>query len=401
MIKQNNLLIFILTVGVFGILNTELGVIGVLPFMAERFQVSISQAGLLVSLFALVVAISAPTMPLLFSGIDRKKVMLLVLGIFITGNIVSILATNFTIALIARVVPAFFHPIYCSLAFTVAAASVGPEEAPKAVAKVFVGVSAGMVIGVPVSNFIAGAASLEMAMVFFAVVNVIAFVATFFFVPSMPVKERLSYGEQLSVLKKTMTWISIIAVILMNGAVFGVFSYLAKYLETITKLSLNTISIVLLVYGLANILGSIIAGRLLTRNAMKTVVAFPFVLGAVYVVLFMTGQFAAPMALITLAWGILGGIGGNINQYWIATAAPEAPDFANGLFLTAANLGMTMGTMVCGFFISGIGIKYVVLGGLMFSLLSIVSIFIRVYMCSPRKTSFVMSDMVETGTKLR
>lgn len=184
----------------------------------------------------------------------------------------------------------------------------------------------------------------------------------------------------------------------MNGAVFGVFSYLAEYLEKVTTFSLHTISLVLLVYGLANILGNIIAGRLLTRNPLKTVVTFPFVLGAVYVILFMTGQFSVLMPLITLVWGILGGIEGNINQYWIATAAPEAPYFANGLFLTSANLGTTIGTMVCGFFISGIGLKYVVLGGLLFSLLSIVFIFIRIYMYSSEKSSSVMSDMVETRT---
>lgn len=113
----------------------------------------------------------------------------------------------------------------------------------------------------------------------------------------MPVRERLAYGAQVSVLKKSMTWISIIAVILMNGAVFGVFSYLAEYLEFVTKFSWNTISFVLLVYGLANILGSIIAGRLLTRNAMKSVVAFPFVLGAVYVILFLTGQYVDEKSL--------------------------------------------------------------------------------------------------------
>ena len=110
--KPNNLLIFIVTIGVFGIINTEMGVIGVLPLIAEQFHVSISQAGLLVSLFALVVAIAGPTMPLLFSGINRKKVMLLVLGVFILGNIVSIFTSNFTIAFIARVIPAIFHPIY-------------------------------------------------------------------------------------------------------------------------------------------------------------------------------------------------------------------------------------------------------------------------------------------------
>lgn len=110
MVKQNKLLIFILTFGVFGIINTEMGVIGILPSLAEHFDVSISKAGWLVSLFALVIAVSGPTMPILFSSIDRKKVMLLVLGVFVLGSIVSIFTTNFTVALIARIIPAFFTP---------------------------------------------------------------------------------------------------------------------------------------------------------------------------------------------------------------------------------------------------------------------------------------------------
>ena len=80
--KQKKVLILILTIGVFGILNTEMGVIGLLPSIAEHFQVSISTAGLTVSPFAIAIAVSGPTMPLLFSGMDRKKVMLLVLGVF-------------------------------------------------------------------------------------------------------------------------------------------------------------------------------------------------------------------------------------------------------------------------------------------------------------------------------
>jgi predicted MFS family arabinose efflux permease len=383
--KRNNLLIFILTIGVFAIINTEMGVIGILPLIAENFHVSISKAGLLVSLFALAVAISGPIMPLLFSGINRKKVMLFVLGIFLLGNIVSVFTSSFTVLLIVRVVPAFFHPIYCSLAFTAASTSVSEEEAPKAVSKVIMGVSAGMVIGVPVTSFIASATNLGIAMSFFAIVNAIAFTVTFLFVPSMPVKERLSYGAQLSVLKKTITWLSIAAVILMNGAVFGVYSYLAEYLETITNVHGKIISVILLIYGVANIIGNIVAGKLLSNNAIKFVVSFPFILGAVYIILFLMGQFTVPMALITLFWGILAGAGANINQYWIASAAPEAPDFANGLFLTSANLGTTIGTSVCGLLIAGIGTQYVVLGGLLFLVLSIVSVLLRVYMYSPSK----------------
>jgi MFS transporter, DHA1 family, inner membrane transport protein len=383
--KRNNLLIFILTIGVFGILNTEMGVIGILPDIADHFHVSVSKAGWLVSLFALVVAVSGPTMPLLFSGINRKKVMLLVLGVFVLGNIVSIFTSNFTILLMARMIPAFFHPIYCSLAFSVAAASVKKEEAAKAVSKVFIGVSAGMVVGVPVASFIASAVSLQMAMVFFAVVNAVAFTATLLYVPSMPVKASLSYGTQLSILKKSITWLSIVTVILLNSAIFGVYSYLTDYLKTVTNMSSNSISLILFVYGGANIIGNIVAGKLLTKNANKSVVTYPFVLGAVYILLYFTGQFTVPMAIITLIWGVLAGIGGNITQYWIMSAAPEAPDFANGLFLTSANLGTTFGVAVGGLIISDMGTQYVVLVGILSLILGLVTIILRNYMYSPAK----------------
>jgi MFS transporter, DHA1 family, inner membrane transport protein len=384
LVRQKNLLIFILTIGVFGIINTEMGVIGILPSLAEHFDVSVSKAGLLVSLFALVIAGSGPTMPLLFSGINRKKVMLLVLGVFVLGNIVSIFTSDFTIVLIARVIPALFHPIYCSLAFSVAAASVSKEEAPKAISKVFIGVSAGMVIGVPIASFIASTTTLQMAMVFFAVVNAVAFIATLLFVPSMPVNEKLSYGAQVSVLKKFITWQSIVAVIFLNSAIFGVYSYFAEYLKTVTNMSSNTITIMLFVFGVANIIGNVVAGKLLTKNALKSVVAFPFALGAVYILLFLFGHLSVPMAIITLIWGILAGVGGNINQYWIMSSAPEAPDFANGLFLTSANLGTTIGAAVGGLFISEIGTQYVVLVGFLSLILGSVFILLRNYMYSPK-----------------
>ncbi|KYG30004.1 MFS transporter [Priestia endophytica] len=384
MAKRNNVLIFILTIGVFGIINTEMGVIGLLPSLADHYNVSVTQAGLLVSLFALGIAISGPVLPLLFSGINRKKVMLLVLGVFVFGNIISIFTTNFTIALIARIIPAFFHPIYCSLAFTVAADSVSKEEAPKAVSKIFIGVSAGMVAGVPIASFIDSAVSYEMAMAFFAIVNSIVFIATLIFVPSMPVEERLSYGTQLSVLKKPMIWLSIVTVILLNSAVFGVYSYFAEYLKTVTNMSPNTISLTLFLFGGASIIGNIVTGKLLTHSPIKSVGAFPLVLGAVYIILFFTGQFTVPMEMITLIWGILaGGIMANINQYLIASSAPEAPDFANGLFISACNVGTTIGTAAGGLFISEMGIQYIVLVGLLSLLLGLPCIMLRNYMYNP------------------
>ena len=105
-------LVLILTFGVFGIINTEMGVVGIIPQIAETFGVTVPQAGWTVSVFALIVAISAPIMPLLFSGVNRRTVMLLALGLFTASNLISIFTESFAVLLVARALPAFLHPVY-------------------------------------------------------------------------------------------------------------------------------------------------------------------------------------------------------------------------------------------------------------------------------------------------
>ncbi|MGW7916709.1 MFS transporter [Staphylococcus xylosus] len=374
---SKGLLLFILAVGVFGILNTEMGVIGILPHLAQYFNVSISEAGWLVSGFALAIAVAGPALPLIFSSFDRKKIMTIVLIIFIISNITLIFTTNFTLALIARIIPAFFHPVYVSMALSVAAVSVDPKDANKAVSKVFIGVSAGMVLGVPVASFLANEFTIQVAMSFFAIVNIFTLIATLLFVPTMPVKERLSYGSQLKILTKSVTWLSIFAVICFNGAVFGIYSYLSEYLDVITKLSVNVISIMLFVYGLANIIGNVIAGNLLTHSPKITVIVYPIALTIIYIIFLSLAELTVPTMIIILIWGVIAGIGNNLNQYWIMSSAPQAPDFANGLFLTATNLGTTIGTAFAGLVITQIGTKYILLVGILGLFLGLICVLWR------------------------
>lgn len=375
--NSKSLLIFILAVGVFGIINTEMGIIGILPSLASYFDVSVSTAGLLVSLFALAIAFAGPTMPLIFSSMNRKHVMILVLSIFIIGNVISVFTTQFSVALIARVIPAFFHPLYVAMALSVAGSSVSEQEAPKAISKVFIGVSAGMVLGVPIVSFIAEVISIQAAMSFFAIVNIFSLIATIYFVPSIPVTEKLTYGSQLKILTKGITWISILAVLFINAAIFGVYSYLAEYLGTVTNMPSNLISVMLLIYGIANIVGNIIAGKLLADKPIVTVTAFPIALIALYLIFYPLAEMTIPTAIIILFWGILAGIGANINQYWIMSAAPQAPDFANGLFLTSVNLGTTIGTSISGIIITSLGTQEILFVGVIALIISMVFIVMR------------------------
>lgn len=375
--KHSSLLVLILTIGVFGIINTEMGVVGIIPLIAETFNVSVPTAGWTVSAFAFVVAIAGPIMPLLFSGVNRKKVMLLALSIFVISNIISMITTNFTVILIARIIPAIFHPIYVSMAFSVAASSVPKEKAPKAVSRIFIGVSAGMVLGVPVTSLIAGQTNFSIAMLFFAIVNAAVLIATIFLIPSIPVKERLSYGAQLRVLKNAITWNSIIAVTFINGAMFGFFSFMSDYLGNITRLDFKMVSVMLFIYGGANIIGNIIAGKLLTTIPSKSIKTIPFLMVVVYIALFFLGEITIAMGVIILALGILAGIASNNCQYMITQAAPKAPDFANGLFLTSTNLGTAVGTAFCGMFITQFDTRYAVIGTFIFLALGIIFTFLR------------------------
>lgn len=375
--KNNNLIILILTIGVFGILNTEMGFIGLIPQIAERFGVSTSTAGWLVSIFAIGIAISGPIMPLLLSKLERKKVMIIVLLIFIISNIISVFTTSFTVLLIARVIPAIFHPVYIALAFSVASDSVNSKDAPKAVARVFIGVSSGMVVGVPIVNFLATQFNLSIALSFFALVNIIVLILTLIFIPKMPTKKSVTYGTQLSVLKRPLTWISILVSILFNAAIFGVYSYLTDYLNIVTEAPSHYVSIILFLYGISNILGNIIAGKLLTSIPQTAIFLLPFALIIIYVSMFGLGSFLIQMAIISIFWGTLAGISANITQYVITSSAPDAPDLSNGIFLSAVNSGTTIGTFIGGIFITTLGSNYVIMVGILACVINILFILIR------------------------
>ncbi|MCU6794403.1 MFS transporter [Paenibacillus sp. WQ 127069] len=387
MAQSKSLIIFILAFGIFGIINTEMGVIGILPQISQQFGITVSDAGLLVSLFALAVAISGPFLPLLFSGMNRKIAMLMVIGLFVITNVISVYAPNFTVLLIARIIPAFLHPVYFSVAFTAAANSVSKDQVPKVISKVFMGVTAGMVIGTPITSFIADVMSLEASLWFFAVVNAIAFVAILAFIPSMPVKEKLSYGAQLGVLKKPLVWISIVTVIFLNSSMYAVYSFFAEYLDTVTHMTGKQISLMLVLFGVTGMAGNLLAGKLLSNRAIATAIVFPFVFGVIYLLAYLLGNFTIPMTIIIALWGVLFTLGLNISQYWITSSAPEAPDFANGLFVAFANLGVTVGTLIGGMFIASMGTHHVVWSGIIFLALGFVTIMLRTSLGSKKARS--------------
>ncbi len=374
--KNENIIIYIMMLGTFGVLSTEMGVVGILPQIAEYFNVNITQAGLFVSLFALTIAICGIFMPLVFSKFDRKKSFILVLAIFTIFSTIGAFVTDFNIALICRIIPAIFHPIYCGLALTVAAEIVEPEKAQDAVSKVIMGVSAGMIVGVPITTFVATNFGYQYAMMWFSLVTLIALIATIIFFPSLPGKEQ-SYGGQVSVAKTGIFIISTLGVIFLNAGMYTSYSYISEFLNAITNIFGSELSIVLFIYGIASIAGNWIGAKLLNSNTNKTVLSFPIIFSILLLGVFTFGSMKIPTIILMALWGLLAGIGNDIAQYWMVSAAPQAPEFANGIFLSMGNVGVTIGTTIAGAVVLSMGVQYVMLAAIAVLILDLILLFIR------------------------
>ncbi|MEB4785060.1 MFS transporter [Paenibacillus jamilae] len=384
--KVNPLLIIILALGVFGIITTEMGIIGVLPQITQKFNISASQAGWLVSIFSFVVAISGPFLTLLVSGMNRKVVLLIAVFSFVISNLVYAYTTHFEVMLTFRVLPAIFHPVFFSVALVTASNLVPPEKSSKAVTKVFAGITVGFAFGVPLTSYLAEKIALEAAFWFGAVVSMIAFVGILIWLPSLPVQEKMSYGKQLSVLRKPQLWFNIVSVIFIFAAMFSVYSYFAEYLGEITRMNGSWISMMLMGFGIVMIFGNFLVGGLLHKNLTKTVITFPLLYMVIYVLTYALGTSFLPMIVVVLIWGAVHSGGLIISQVWLTTEVKEAPEFGNSLFVSFSNLGITIGAAMGGWFISHLGIHQLIWSGMMFALLAFLSIITKIKMFKSNAT---------------
>ncbi|WP_010094460.1 MFS transporter [Burkholderia ubonensis] len=371
--------IFFIALGLFGVYSIEFGVVGILPVITQRYGISASQAGFLVGLFALVVAAGGPFMVLLMSRFNRKKVLMLSLLIFSASSVLSAYAPNYATLTISRIIPALFHPVYFSLAF-VAAASLYPKNmATQASAKAFVGTSMGMVLGIPITTWIAARVSYEASFLFSAAVNFIAALGILAKLPDAAKAERISYGKQLAILRKVPLWLNIAASTAIFGAMFSVYSYSAEYLRLEAHMSGELISVVLVIFGIGGVTGNLLAGKLLAKDKVRTTVMHPIALSAAYLVLhFFCTSSLPPMTVIALLWGAIHTSGLIVTQIWLTSEAPEAPEFATGVYISFINLGVVFGSTAGGWFLSRIGIQGTIWSGLMFAAVALAFIGIKI-----------------------
>ncbi len=379
--KNNFLLLLILSLAVFGIITTELSIIGLLPPLMTHLHINAAEVGLLISAYAFVVTITGPFITLLMTRLNKKYVLLSIMLLFVVSNLVYAYTNNYSTMMLFRILPALMHAPFFAVTLVVASNLVAPEYQTKAAAMVFAGIAVGLVLGVPLSSFIAVHSSLTFAFLFSAIANGLAFVLLLM-MPSMPIIEKIAFGKQLRILRKGRLWLTISTVVFVFAAMFSSYSFIAKYLHDITKLSGTWISIMLMLFGVFGILGNFIFSALIQKNVDLTVIFYPILFIGVYLLIYSFGFSFLLMIGLTMLWGLLHAAGLIVSQTWLTTEAQEAPEFANSLFVSFSNLGITVGTALAGWFILHFGTHNLVWVGILFSGLALLSILFKIFIRS-------------------
>jgi len=353
-----------LAIGAFGIGVTEFSPMGMLSIIASDLQVSIPKAGLLISAYAFGVVIGAPLMTLGFARMPRRRLLLLSMGIFTVGNLISALAGSYEMLLIGRVVTSFNHGAFFGVGSVVAANLVAPDKRAGAVAAMFTGLTLATIGGVPLATFVGETVGWRTAFYGITVIGVVAMLALRLSLPPLPAEGGASGRSELKALTRPSVVAALLLTVVSASSMFTVFTYIAPILKVQTSASAGFVTAMLMLYGLGAAVGNVAGGRYADRSLDATLIV-SLLCVVVLLVLFAVGM-RSPLATAPLIflWGIASFALTPPLQTRVVTEAADAPNLAAAMNIGAFNLGNAAGAALGGGVIdAGWGYPSVALAG--------------------------------------
>lgn len=351
-----------LTISAFAIGPTEFVIVGLIPTIAEQLGVTVPSAGLLVTIYALGVAIGAPVLTALTSRIPRKLLLVGLMVLFTLGNLLAWQSPSYESLVVARLLTGLAHGVFFSIGSTIATSLVAKEKAASAIAVMFGGLTVALVTGVPLGTFIGQQFGWRETFLAVCLIGAVATLASVILVPSN-IKNQGSAGvrEQLKVLTHPRLLLIYAITALGYGGVFTTFTFLAPMMQELAGFSAPTVSWILLAYGVAVAVGNIWGGKLADRHGAVRALSFIFAALAVLLLVF---QFTASHSIAALLTVIVMGVFafGNVpglQVYVVQKAAqytPNAVDVASGLNIAAFNIGIALGSVIGGQTVASLGL---------------------------------------------
>lgn len=341
-----------LALSAFAIGTTEFVIMGLLPGVAENLHVSIPSAGWLISGYALGVAIGAPVMALLTARLPRKRTLLLLMLIFIAGNLLCATASDYHLLMVARIVTALCHGAFFGIGAVVAASLVAPGRQASAVALMFTGLTLANVLGVPLGTWFGQLYGWRSTFLAVSGIGVLAFIGLILSLPVNRDEKPVSLVSEVAALNNGRLWLSLLMTVCFAAAMFALFSYIAPLLLQVTGLSESGLSWTLFLVGAGLTLGNIFGGWLADRKLSFSLL-LSFTLMALFSLLFRWTSGGFWLAEITLfIWALATFSTVPALQINVVRHGKEAPHLVSTLNISAFNLGNAIGAWLGGVVIS-------------------------------------------------
>jgi predicted MFS family arabinose efflux permease len=356
------LALWALTLSAFAIGTTEFVIVGLIPTIATSLAVTLPSAGLLVSLYALGVAVGAPVLTALTSRVPRKRLLLALMVLFTAGNLLAWLAPGYAALMAARVLTGLAHGVFFSIGSTIATSLVPKEKAASAIALMFTGLTVALVTGVPLGTWIGQHFGWQATFLAVSLLGVIAIAGSALLVPAeIGGSQPARLATQLAVLRKPRLLLVYAITTLGYGGTFVAFTFLAPILQQVAGFSPSSVSLVMLLYGASVAVGNIWGGKLADRHGPVRALQLVFaLLAAVLAALAVTAPHKLAVLATVLAWGAVafGNVPG-LQVYVVQRAerdAPRAVDVASGLNIAAFNVGIALGAWGGGIIVTHLGL---------------------------------------------
>ncbi|MGQ8772859.1 MFS transporter [Serratia sp. NA_112.1] len=351
-----------LTISAFAIGTTEFVIVGLIPTIAEQLGVTVPSAGLLVTIYAIGVAIGAPVLTALTGCVPRKLLLISLMVLFTLGNLLAWQSPGYGTLVVARLLTGLAHGVFFSIGSTIATSLVAKEKAASAIAIMFGGLTVALVTGVPLGTFIGQHFGWRETFLAVSLIGVIATVASVILVPNnIKNQASASIKEQFKVLTHPRLLLIYAITALGYGGVFTTFTFLAPMMQELAGFSAPAVSWILLAYGIAVAIGNIWGGKLADRHGAVRALSFIFAALAVLLLVF---QFTANHSIAALLTVIVMGVFafGNVPglQVYVVQKAeqytPNAVDVASGLNIAAFNVGIALGSVIGGQTVATLGL---------------------------------------------
>jgi predicted MFS family arabinose efflux permease len=359
--KHSTWALLALAISAFAIGTTEFISVGLLPLIANDLHISVSSAGLTVTIYALGVMFGAPILTSLTSAISRKTLLLAIMMVFIAGNTLASLSTGITVLLIARVISALAHGLFMSIGSTIAADLVPEGRRASAIATMFSGLTIATVTGVPIGTFVGQHVGWRAAFILIAAVGILALIVNLLLVPSTLQRGiRTAFRDQVKLVTGGRLMLAFIITAVGYGGTFVVFTYLSPLLHDISGYSDQMIAFILLLYGVAIAIGNMIGGKAANRNPLKSLLVMFVVQTIILGILYFTVPFKWAALVTIMGMGLLAFMNVPGLQVVVVTLAerfaPQAKDVASAFNIAAFNGGIAIGAYLGGVVNDSIGL---------------------------------------------